>query len=75
MTFIDLTSYRCPLALVKLKLALKQRSDGEQLLGSLADKGSRQDAPRFLTRQGYLYTEQQNNDQVLVLAVVKTARS
>ncbi|QYJ87723.1 sulfurtransferase TusA family protein [Shewanella mesophila] len=75
MTFIDLTAYRCPLALVKLKLALKHAGEGEVLQISLVDSGSRQDVPRFLLKLKYPFTELRNDDQMLVLSVVKSTTS
>ncbi|MGE6649002.1 sulfurtransferase TusA family protein [Shewanella colwelliana] len=75
MTFIDLTAYRCPLALVKLKLALKGLDDMERAQISLADAGSRRDVPRFLTKAQYQFQELRNDEQMLVLAVVKTTNA
>ncbi|GIU34526.1 sulfurtransferase TusA family protein [Shewanella colwelliana] len=75
MTFIDLTAYRCPLALVKLKLALKALDDMERAQISLADAGSRRDVPRFLTKAQYQFQELRNDEQMLVLAVVKTTNA
>ncbi|QYJ99965.1 sulfurtransferase TusA family protein [Shewanella psychrotolerans] len=72
MIFIDLAAYRCPLALVKLKLALNQAEEGEVLHISLVDAGSRQDVPRFLLKLKYAFTELRNDDQMLVLSVVKS---
>lgn len=54
MNIIDLTSDVCPLALVKLKLALKRQLDGT-LLVLLSDSGSKQDVPLFLKKRGYRY--------------------
>ncbi|MCL1126960.1 sulfurtransferase TusA family protein [Shewanella surugensis] len=54
MNIIDLTSDVCPLALVKLKLALKQPLGGP-LLVLLSDPGSKQDVPSFLKKKGYRY--------------------
>jgi TusA-related sulfurtransferase len=75
MIFIDLTAYRCPLALVKLKLALRQSGAGEELHVSIVDSGSRQDVPRLLKKLRYPYTELRNDDQMLVLSVVKSTAS
>ena len=50
MIIIDLTSYRCPLPLVKVKMALKQLSDGDSVSVLLSDPGSRQDVPRYLKK-------------------------
>ncbi|ASJ96912.1 MULTISPECIES: sulfurtransferase TusA family protein [Shewanella] len=73
MTFIDLTHYRCPLALVKLKMALKQLPDEGELKVSLADAGSRQDVPRYLVKAQWQFAEIQNDAQALVLSIKKGA--
>ncbi|WP_299792709.1 sulfurtransferase TusA family protein [uncultured Shewanella sp.] len=69
MVSIDLTALRCPLALVKVKLALKQLEDGETLCVSLSDIGSRQDVPRFLKKVGYRYFELCNDENVLKIKI------
>ncbi|MEC4724231.1 sulfurtransferase TusA family protein [Shewanella sp. D64] len=69
MIFIDLTSFRCPLALVKAKLALKQLKKGEELFISLSDTGSRQDVPRFLKKIGYEFSELCNDENILTLKI------
>ncbi|WP_394205445.1 sulfurtransferase TusA family protein [Shewanella waksmanii] len=55
MIFLDLTPYKCPLALVKLKLALKELPHQKVLSVTLSDSGSRQDVPRFLQKAQYPY--------------------
>ncbi|ABO23708.1 sulfurtransferase TusA family protein [Shewanella loihica] len=71
MTFIDLTHYRCPLALVKLKMALKQLPSGDVLRVQLKDSGSRQDVPRFLEKANWQYVEIQNDAEILVLSITR----
>ncbi|QYJ84165.1 sulfurtransferase TusA family protein [Shewanella aegiceratis] len=71
MTFIDLTHYRCPLALVKLKMALKQLPCGDVLRVQLRDSGSRQDVPRFLEKANWQYVEIQNDAEILVLSITR----
>ncbi|EDP98895.1 sulfurtransferase TusA family protein [Shewanella benthica] len=71
MVFIDLTTLRCPLVLVKVKLALKKLSSDDVLCVSLSDTGSRQDVPRFLKKVGYRYSEVSNDDRVLILEIAK----
>ncbi|MCE9684650.1 sulfurtransferase TusA family protein [Shewanella sp. AS16] len=73
MVFIDLTSYRCPLPLVKVKLALKQLAVGEQLQVVLSDPGSRMDVPRFLKNQGHGLQELYNDANRLTLRITKSA--
>ncbi|ACA86453.1 MULTISPECIES: sulfurtransferase TusA family protein [Shewanella] len=69
MDFIDLTPFRCPLALVKVKLALKALQEGEELCISLSDTGSRQDVPRFLKKVGYDFSELTNDEDILTLKI------
>lgn len=69
MDFIDLTSFSCPQALVKVKLALKTLNVGEALCVSLSDTGSRQDVPRFLKKMGYVYSELSNDEDILTLKI------
>ncbi|SQH76897.1 conserved protein of unknown function [Shewanella benthica] len=71
MVFIDLTTLRCPLVLVKIKLALKKLNSDDVLCVSLSDTGSRQDVPRFLKKVGYRYSEVSNDDRVLTLEIAK----
>ncbi|AQS35825.1 putative redox protein, regulator of disulfide bond formation [Shewanella psychrophila] len=71
MVFIDLTTLRCPLVLVKVKLALKNLNSDDVLCVSLSDTGSRQDVPRFLKKVGYRYSEVRNDDQILTLEIAK----
>ncbi|MGS0682014.1 sulfurtransferase TusA family protein [Shewanella sp. 125m-7] len=71
MIIIDLTPYRCPLPLVKVKLALKPLSSGESIRVLLSDPGSRQDVPRYLKKAGFCYTVFEDNDAILSLSVTK----
>ncbi len=71
MVFIDLTTLRCPLVLIKVKFAMKLLSSDDVLCVSLSDTGSRQDVPRFLKKIGYRYSEIRNDDQVLTLEIAK----
>ncbi|GGI88422.1 sulfurtransferase TusA family protein [Shewanella gelidii] len=69
--YIDLTGFRCPVPLVRVKLALKALSRGEQLHVLLSDRGSRQDVPLFLKKQGYDVKEVCNDAQVLAILITK----
>ncbi|MBP4040706.1 MULTISPECIES: sulfurtransferase TusA family protein [Aeromonas] len=53
MEQLDLTPWRCPEPLIRLKLWLRQARPGQSLLILLADPGSRQDIPAYLRRQGH----------------------
>ncbi|QLE85427.1 MULTISPECIES: sulfurtransferase TusA family protein [Shewanella] len=69
MIFLDLTPYKCPLALVKLKLALKQLSHQQVLSVTLSDSGTRQDVPRFLQKAQYRYRIVSDTPQCCVVEV------
>ena len=71
MLCIDLTNFRCPLPLVKTKLALKNLSTGDKLSLLLSDHNSRQDVPKYLIKEGYFVQEVINNGKILELIVVK----
>ena len=71
MIIIDLTPYRCPLPLVKVKLALKQLSSGECIRVLLSDPGSRQDVPRYFKKAGFNFTVFEDHDTILSLTVTK----
>lgn len=53
MEQLDLTPWRCPEPLIRLKLWLRQAEPGQSLLILLSDPGSRQDIPAYLRRQGH----------------------
>ncbi|MFM7967177.1 sulfurtransferase TusA family protein [Aeromonas sp. A-5] len=53
MEYLDLTPWRCPEPLIRLKLWLRQANAGQSLSIRLADAGSRQDIPAYLQRQGH----------------------
>lgn len=71
MIFIDLTLFRCPVPLVKVKLALKPMRDGEELHILLSDSGSRRDVPQYLKKQGHVVQELRNDAGLLALMVTK----
>ena len=48
---LDLTPWRCPEPLIRLKLWLRGAQAGQSLLILLKDPGSRQDIPAWLLRQ------------------------
>ncbi|MCL1144604.1 sulfurtransferase TusA family protein [Shewanella marinintestina] len=71
MIIIDLTPFRCPLPLVKVKLALKQLSSGDSINVVLSDPGSRQDVPRYLKKIGLSHTVQEDTTSILSIIVTK----
>ncbi|MGL5047957.1 MAG: sulfurtransferase TusA family protein [Shewanella sp.] len=75
MIFIDLTLFRCPVPLVKVKLALKSMGDSEQLHILLSDSGSRRDVPHYLKKQGHIVQELRNDVRLLALIITKVSLS
>ncbi|MFB2727569.1 sulfurtransferase TusA family protein [Shewanella mangrovisoli] len=71
MIFIDLTSFRCPIPLVKVKLALKSVSAGDSLHILLSDPGSRRDVPAFFKKQGHSVVTLQDDASQLGLLITK----
>lgn len=53
MEQLDLTPWRCPEPLIRLKLWLRQARPGQSLYIILGDAGSRQDIPAYLQRLGH----------------------
>lgn len=50
---LDLTPWRCPEPLIRLKLWLRHAQPGQSLHIRLGDPGSRQDIPAYLQRLGH----------------------
>ncbi|HHO2167548.1 TPA: sulfurtransferase TusA family protein [Aeromonas hydrophila] len=74
MEYLDLTPWRCPEPLIRLKLWLRQAYAGQSLSIRLADAGSRQDIPAYLQRQGHPFTLQEAPDNTLSLQLVVGAK-
>ncbi len=74
MLCIDLTNFRCPLPLVKAKLALKKLPDGEKLHLLISDRTSRLDVPKYLLKEGYFVHEMSNSSELLELVIEKSNR-
>ncbi|QSX38770.1 sulfurtransferase TusA family protein [Shewanella sedimentimangrovi] len=74
MVSIDLTAQRCPLALVKAKMALKPLAIGDSLQITLLDSGSRRDVPAYFQNQGHVLTILKDDEQSLSLIVTKTTQ-
>lgn len=74
MEYLDLTPWRCPEPLIRLKLWLRQANAGQSLSIRLADAGSRQDIPTYLQRQGHAFTLQEAPDNTLSLQLVVGAK-
>lgn len=67
---LDLTPWRCPEPLIRLKLWLRGAQAGQSLLILLKDPGSRQDIPAWLLRQGHQVQRLQESDAALTLRLV-----
>ncbi|MDM5138533.1 sulfurtransferase TusA family protein [Aeromonas bestiarum] len=74
MEHLDLTPWRCPEPLIRLKLWLREAKSGQTVTIRLADAGSRQDIPAYLQRQGHRFTVQQAQDNTLSLQLVVGAQ-
>ena len=74
MEVLDLTPWRCPEPLIRLKLWLREAQSGQTVTIRLADAGSRQDIPLYLQRQGHHVEMQQQPDNTLSLQVVVGAK-
>lgn len=71
ITSLDLTSERCPMALLLAKRAAKGLSFDQGLQIHIADSGARQDIPRYLLNHGFNIEEQADSQQELVIIVTK----
>jgi TusA-related sulfurtransferase len=65
----DASNDVCPLPLVKLRCLLKKMVVGDTCLIKLFDKGSKQNIPKFLHKQGYNFTIEQNINAVLTIHI------
>ncbi|MCF5877533.1 sulfurtransferase TusA family protein [Aeromonas veronii] len=74
MEILDLTPWRCPEPLIRLKLWLREAQSGQTVTIRLADAGSRQDIPAYLHRQGHHVEMQQEADNTLSLQLVVGAK-
>ena len=74
MEILDLTPWRCPEPLIRLKLWLREAQSGQTVTIRLADAGSRQDIPAYLHRQGHHVEMQQHPDNTLSLQLVVGAK-
>lgn len=70
MEYLDLTPWRCPEPLIRLKLWLREAKSGQTVTIRLADAGSRQDIPAYLQRHGHQIDVQQTLDNTLSLLLV-----
>ncbi|WP_421247607.1 sulfurtransferase TusA family protein [Aeromonas jandaei] len=77
MEYLDLTPWRCPEPLIRLKLWLREAKTGQTVTIRLADAGSRQDIPAYLQRLGHgvILTLEPDNTLSLQLVVGATQPS
>lgn len=68
---LNLTSERCPMALLLAKRATKGLCFGQRLKIHLSDEGARQDIPRYLLNHGFNIEELADCQQELVIIVTK----
>lgn len=71
MISIDLTPFRCPVPLVRAKLAFKSLCAGETLHILLSDSTSRRDVPLFFKKQGHRIDILQDDVSQLALLITK----
>lgn len=74
MEVLDLTPWRCPEPLIRLKLWLRGAKSGQTVTIRLADAGSRQDIPAYLQRLGHRVILTQEPDNTLSLQLVVGAK-
>lgn len=65
----DARTESCPLPLVKLRVILKKMSSLDSCLIQISDKGSKQDIPKLLKKQGYHFTHTQIDNNVVELCI------
>lgn len=52
----DASNEKCPLPLVKMRVILKKMQSNDKCLIRIADKGSKNDIPKYLTQVGYPFS-------------------
>ena len=67
----DARSEKCPVPLVQLRLLLKKMSDSDSCLLKISDRGSIQDIPKLLTKNGYTYKQSWLEKNTLELFIRK----
>lgn len=59
----------CPLPLVKLRVILKKMTNNDTCLMRISDKGSKQDIPKLLFKQGYPFTQTNITSDIVELYI------
>ncbi|AJR07693.1 putative SirA family protein [Photobacterium gaetbulicola Gung47] len=68
---LNLTTERCPMALLMAKRAVHALDVGDTLEIHVTDTGARQDIPRYLSNHGFFIDVRLDNQQVLEIIVTK----
>ncbi|PSW09781.1 sulfurtransferase TusA family protein [Photobacterium sanctipauli] len=68
---LNLTTERCPMALLLAKRATKTLVVGQQIEIHITDTGARQDIPRYLINHGFNIEVLADSHQALVINVTK----
>ena len=68
---LNLTTERCPMALLLAKRAVKSLAIGDTLEIHISDTGARQDIPRYLSNHGFFIDVRLDSQQVLEIIVTK----
>jgi len=65
----DGTQEKCPVPLVNMRLILKQMQVGDLCIVRINDLGSVSDIPKFLTKQGYCYSQQTMANGIIEISI------
>ncbi|MGO3346509.1 MAG: sulfurtransferase TusA family protein [Marinomonas sp.] len=69
---LDVKEDRCPMPLLKAKMALSKMAKGERLYLMTEDAGSLKDIPHYLNIVGHTLLVQEENKGVFTFVVQKT---
>ncbi|MGF1727247.1 sulfurtransferase TusA family protein [Photobacterium nomapromontoriensis] len=68
---LNLTTERCPMALLLAKRAANELESCERLAIQITDTGARLDIPRYLSTHGFSIEVQEDSPHVLEIIVTK----
>jgi len=60
---------KCPVPLIQLRLLLKKMLVDDECIITLNDVGSLQDIPKLLTKQGYQYVKQIDDNGIVKISI------
>lgn len=72
MIQVDATNLKCPMPLLKTKLALADIDTGQYLIVLASDQGSLSDIPKYLARAGHKLVKQEKNGDVYRFEIQKS---